>query len=158
MISGNTAINIQVVPPVQADKSAWMDLWAQYNASYGRQGDKALSTDVIEKTWERILDPASSVKGLVAAINGTLVGLTHVVFHDNLIQLHQTCYMQDLYTSPDARGCGVARELINGVAEMCCQRGVSDIYWHTHVENTVARRLYDQVGEDTNFVVYRLRF
>jgi len=65
--------------------------------------------------------------------------------------------MQDLFTSPDARGRGVARALIDGVVAMCRSRDVGDIYWHTQAENAVARRLYDRIGKNTDFVVYRMR-
>ncbi len=30
------------------------------------------------------------------------------------------------------------------------------VYWQTKVSNTVARRLYDQVTDDHDFMVYRL--
>lgn len=156
-MSKATPKTVDVAPPVSTDKNAWIDLWAQYNAFYGRSGDTALPQEVVEETWRRILDPRSSVDGLVAVVGGKLVGLAHVAFHDNLIQRQQTCYMQDLYTVPDARGLGVARALIDGVAQLCRSRQVSDVYWHTQAENTVARRLYDKVGRDTNFVVYRMK-
>ncbi|MEL6508288.1 MAG: GNAT family N-acetyltransferase [Pseudomonadota bacterium] len=32
---------IAVRPPVTSDKPSWSDLWAQYNAFYGRIGDTA---------------------------------------------------------------------------------------------------------------------
>ncbi len=155
-MSKATPRTVDVARPVFADKDAWMELWAQYNAFYGRKGDTALPQDVVEATWRHILDPESSVDGLVALVGGKLVGLAHVAFHDNLIQLQQTCYMQDLFTAPDARGLGVARALIDGVTQLCRSRQVGDVYWHTQAENTVARRLYDQLGRDTNFVVYRM--
>lgn len=155
-MSKATPKTVDVARPVFADKDSWMGLWAQYNAFYGRKGDTALPQELVDATWRRILDPESSVDGLVASVSGKLVGLAHVAFHDNLIQLKQTCYMQDLFTVPDARGLGVARALIDGVAQLCRSRRVSDVYWHTQAENTVARSLYDQVGRDTNFVVYRM--
>ncbi|MEM8542255.1 MAG: GNAT family N-acetyltransferase, partial [Pseudomonadota bacterium] len=37
-----------------------MDLWAQYNAFYGRKGETALPQVVVDTTWRRILDPESS--------------------------------------------------------------------------------------------------
>lgn len=149
---------VQVKLPSPLDKSAWMDLWAKYNAFYGREGDTALPPEVVDTTWARILDPATPIAGLVAAVEGEMVGLVHVVFHFNMIQERQTCYMQDLFTSPHARGCGVAQTLIEGIAEMCRSRDVADIYWHTQAENITARRLYDQIGDDTKFVVYRKKF
>lgn len=154
----NTSINtVQVVPLVAAHKPAWLDLWSQYNSFYGRRGETALSPEVIDTTWKRLLDPAIPIAGLVAVREGELVGLSHAVFHYNLIQLSQTCYMQDLFTSPNARGGGVARALISGLATLCQARDVTDIYWHTQTENAAARRLYDRIGRDTNFIVYRMK-
>ncbi|GAA6181829.1 GNAT family N-acetyltransferase [Shimia sp. NS0008-38b] len=153
----DASIDVHVRLPTLSDKSAWTELWAQYNAFYGREGDTALSSDVIENTWKRILDPRSSVAGLVAMTDGRMLGFAHVVFHDNLIQLQQTCYMQDLFTSPTARGRGVARALIDGISVMCRSQDVGDIYWHTQADNVTARRLYDQLGRDTEFVVYRMK-
>lgn len=155
-MSENAFNSVQVLAPVATDKPAWTTLWAQYNAFYGRDGDTALPQQVVDTTWHRLLDPNSQVAGLVAVTEDGVVGLAHVVFHENLIQLGQTCYLQDLFTSPNARGRGVARALINGVAGMCRSRSVGDVYWHTQAENTAARRLYDQIGRDTDFVVYRL--
>lgn len=156
MMSNRFSNAIQIVPPALSHKQEWMKLWAQYNAFYGREGDTALPLEVVDATWQRLLDPASSVTGLLALVDGRLVGLAHVVFHSNLIQLQQTCYMQDLFTSPQARGRGVARALFDGIGALCRSQDVGDIYWHTQAENAVARRLYDQLGRDTNFVVYRL--
>lgn len=156
MISDTSSRAVHVIPPAPLHKSEWMQLWAQYNAFYGREGETALPSDVVDTTWMRLLDSENAVAGLLAVVEGKIVGLAHVVFHDNLIQLQQTCYMQDLFTTPAARGHGVARALIDGIAAMCRSRNVSDIYWHTQAENAVARRLYDQIGRDTNFVVYRM--
>jgi len=73
---------VQVIPPVLSDKPAWMTLWAQYNAFYGRDGDTALSREVVDTTWRRLLDPANPVGGLVAVSEGTLVGLGRVEIQD----------------------------------------------------------------------------
>ncbi len=47
--------------------------------------------------------------GLVAEADGRLVGLTHYVFHPNLWRDEGVCYLQDLFTAPEARGRGIAR-------------------------------------------------
>jgi GNAT superfamily N-acetyltransferase len=114
-----------------------------------------LPLPVIETTWSRLLDPSEPVHGLVADNGMQLVGLAHVVFHRNLLQVRDTCYLQDLFTIPEMRGRGVAQSLIQAVSELCVAREVTDIYWHTHDSNAAARRLYDRIALDTGFVVYR---
>ncbi len=86
---------------------------------------------------------------------GTLVGLMHYVFHRNFIQVADTCYVQDVFTLPECRGQGLARRMFSAVEQSCKARGVEDLYWHTHSNNTAARALYNQIGTDTEFGVYR---
>lgn len=155
-MSDSLSGTFRVRPPVVSDKSMWSGLWSQYNAFYGRIGETALSTEVVDTTWNRLLDPDNPVCGLVAEGDEIMLGIVHVVFHENLIQIRQTCYMQDLFTTPQARGLGVARALIDGVADMCKTRNVLDVYWHTQSGNADARRLYDRLARDTDFVVYRM--
>lgn len=138
------------------DRSAWEALWLEYNAFYGRAGESALSSDIVETAWRRMLDANEPVHGLVAERDGSLVGLVHYIFHRNMIRIAPTCYIQDLFTDPEARGLGVARLLIAKVADACRAEGSGDIYWHTHSSNTAARRLYDQIASDTEFTVYRM--
>ena len=149
-------MTVSVRSPIPSDRSAWENLWSQYNAFYGREGDKALSQTIIETTWTRLLDNGEPVFGLLAERNEEVIGLAHIVFHRNLIQVADTCYMQDLFTDPSARGGGVAQALIGAVGDFCREKGVSDIYWHTHNDNRVARSLYDRMAQNTDFLVYRV--
>lgn len=139
------------------DRPEWERLWAAYNAFYGREGEAALSSEVVDKTWARLLDRAQPVHGLIAQVDNNSVGLAHIVFHLNLIQTRQTCYMQDLFTAPSVRGMGIATSLIEGVVGFCRTQGIKDVYWHTHETNFAARRLYGQIAQDTGFVVYRIK-
>ncbi|MEO0819742.1 MAG: GNAT family N-acetyltransferase [Pseudomonadota bacterium] len=140
------------------DRADWADLWAQYNAFYGRVGETALSAAVVESTWARLHDPAEPVHGLVAAAGGRLLGIAHYVFHRNVIRIANTCYLQDLFTLETARGRGVGRALIEALGAECRRQGVRDIYWHTQTDNAAARALYDRLATDTGFLVYRQRF
>lgn len=107
-------VPISVRPLQNEDQMGWQDLWAQYNAFYGREGDTALDNEIVATTWKRLMSNQEPVYGLVADLGGALVGLTHFVFHRNLIRIADTCYMQDLFTVEAARGHGVGRKLIDG--------------------------------------------
>ena len=133
-----------------ADRTAWDRLWAGYLEFYETDLDPA----VTETTWNRLLDPAEPVHGLVAVRDGTVVGITHHVFHRSTWSADRYCYLEDLFTDPDARGAGVGRALIEATADAATASGATKLYWQTHQGNDTARRLYDDVAVHAGFLVY----
>ena len=144
-----------IVRPVeQADLLAWKPLWDGYNAFYGRTGKTALPDDVTRTTWQRFFDPGEPMFALVAESDGGLVGLVHYLFLRSTSRIAPTCYLQDLFTLPAARGKGVGRALIEAVYSRARDQGLQRVYWQTHESNATGRRLYDRVAENEGFIVY----
>ena len=141
--------------PVPADYPQWKPLFEGYNAFYGREGPTALDPKIMDTTWKRIHDPAEPVHALVAEEGGKLVGIVHFLYHRSTLAIAPICYLQDLFTAPEARGRGVARALIEAVYERARGAGAFRVYWQTQASNATARRLYDQVAEHVGFIVYR---
>lgn len=141
--------------PSADDYSQWLTLWDGYNAFYGRDGPTALPREVTQTTWQRFFDRDEPVHALVAELDGRLVGLAHFLFHRSTISIAPTCYLQDLFTSEQARGRGVATELIEAVGEEARAHGSARVYWQTHETNDRARALYDRIAERSGFIVYR---
>jgi GNAT superfamily N-acetyltransferase len=137
------------------DYDQWHDLWEGYNAFYGRSGATALPGEITAATWERFFDPEEPMHALVAERARRLVGLVHYLYHRSTILLAPTCYLQDLYTVPEARAQGIGRALIEAVYAAARDAGSSRVYWQTHETNTLAMKLYDQVAERSGFLVYR---
>ena len=137
------------------DFSAWKPLWDGYNAFYGRSGETALAEDITRQTWSRFLASDEPMHALVAERDGQLLGLAHYLFHRSTISAANSCYLQDLFTAPAARGMGVGRALIEAVYVQARQAGASRVYWQTHETNTTAMQLYDQLAEKSGFIVYR---
>jgi ribosomal protein S18 acetylase RimI-like enzyme len=54
--------------------------------------------------------------------------------------------MEDLFVIPEARGTGVAQQLIVACQEHCRARGASRLSWQTAPSNQRAQRLYDRIG------------
>lgn len=156
----------------RSDFAAWLPLWEGYNAFYGRAGATALPRSITDTTWERFFDAAEPVHALVAAADtgaaadpdtdtdadpedgGALLGLVHFLYHRSTTSLGPVCYLQDLFTTPAARGTGVGRALIAAVGERAAADGASRVYWQTHETNTAARLLYDKVATHAGFLVY----
>lgn len=140
---------------VRADHDQWLPLWDGYNAFYGRSGATALPDAITATVWERFFDSAEPVHCIVAQDEGRLVGLAHFIFHRSTTMVGPICYLQDLFTSADARGRGVGRALIHAVYDRAGAAGATRVYWQTHETNLTARTLYDQVAERSGFIVYR---
>lgn len=146
--------SILVRPVTRDDFDAWMILWDGYNAFYGREGETALDPKITAVTWQRFFDPNDPVFGLVAELDGKVVGLAHYLFHRSTTRIELTCYLQDLFTDPALRGRGIGRALIQGVYECAAREGVKKVYWQTHETNATARRLYDKMAKCGGFIVY----
>ena len=138
-----------------SDYEPWLTLWNGYNAFYGRSGPTALAAEVTHTTWQRFFDAREPVYALVAELDGSLIGLTHYLFHRSTTLIAPICYLQDLYTAPERRRTGVGRALIEAVYECARDAGSPRVYWQTHETNLVAQRLYEQVAERSGFIVYR---
>jgi GNAT superfamily N-acetyltransferase len=142
----------------KADFDAWLPLWEGYNTFYGRTGATALPMEITQTTWQRFFDIYEPVHALVAERDGELLGLAHYLYHRSTIQLAPSCYLQDLFTAPSARGMGVGRALIEAVYRIAVDAGCPRVYWQTHETNSTAMRLYDTLAEKSGFVVYRHLF
>jgi GNAT superfamily N-acetyltransferase len=146
---------IQTRPIQLSDRAAWQPLWDGYNAFYGRAGKTALPAAVTDATWARFFDPTEPVHALVAADDdGQLLGLTHYLYHRSTTRIELTCYLQDLFTAPEARGRGVGRALIEAVYAAAREAGIQRVYWQTHTTNATGRALYDKVARHLGFIVY----
>lgn len=137
------------------DFQRWKLLWDGYNAFYGREGPTALPLEITQSTWRRFQDPTEPVHALVAEQGDGLLGLVHYLYHRSTIAQGFNCYLQDLFTSPAARGQGVGRALIEAVYDAARAAGSKRVYWHTQNHNATARALYDRVGDNPGFMVYQ---
>jgi GNAT superfamily N-acetyltransferase len=148
-----------VIRPVErGDYERWLPLWEGYNAFYGRSGPTALAPEITAMTWARFFDTYEPVHALVAELDGSLLGLTHYLYHRSTTSIAPNCYLQDLFTAEEARGKGIGRALIEAVYERARAAGAPRVYWLTHHTNETARRLYDMVAENSGFIVYRKMF
>lgn len=126
-------------------------MWCAYLAYY----ETTRPPEIYNLYFDRLLgDDPQDYNGLLAEVDGKPVGLTHYLFHRHGWSVENTCYLQDLFVDPGARGQGVGAALIQGVYAAADAAGVASVYWTTQEFNTTARRLYDQIGVQTPFIKY----
>ncbi|WP_230532766.1 GNAT family N-acetyltransferase [Microvirga roseola] len=145
---------IKIRPFQPEDRDAWEPLWQGYLTFY----KSSLPAEVTQATWGRLLDPAEPMHGLAAVLDGRVVGIVHYIYHRSTWTTGDYCYLQDLFTSAQARHRGVGRALIEAVYERAQAHGASRVYWLTHETNTAAQALYDKVASRSGFIQYRRVF
>ena len=79
------------------DHDQWRQLWTGYLQFY----QTSVPDEVYASTFARLLgsDPRD-FSALVADQDGTLLGLTHYLFHRHCWKIEDVCYLQDLYVAP----------------------------------------------------------
>jgi GNAT superfamily N-acetyltransferase len=140
---------IEISPLRPEDRARWEVLARGYKAFY----ETEVSDEEYERTWQRLL-AAEDVFGSAARLeDGRIAGIVHFLFHANPWSCG-SCYLQDLFVDEAARGRGVARALIEHVAQVARDRGAARLYWHTKQDNERARALYDKVATFRGFISY----
>jgi len=139
-------------PLIAADYDQWCDLWGQYLDFYR----SSVPQTVYDTTFQRLIDVNNSAQNaLVADHAGVLVGLVHFIYHPHNWRIENVCYLQDLFTSPQTRGQGIGRALIQSVYDVADKNGTPSVYWLTQDFNANARLLYDRIATQTPFIKYQ---
>jgi GNAT superfamily N-acetyltransferase len=137
-------------PVIAADRPGWDSLWAGYLEFYKTE----LSQEQTELTWQRILDDDHGIHGVVAEVDGRIVGLAHFSFTHSTWSQEPDLYLEDLFVDHSVRGQGIGKALILTLGEYAVATGSKVVWWQTQASNATARRLYDSVGELSEFVKY----
>jgi GNAT superfamily N-acetyltransferase len=134
-------------------RADWHMLWTGYLEFY----ETSVAPEVYDTTFARLIDPSHTAQNAFIAYDGDqALGLVHFIYHPHNWRIEDVCYLQDLFTVPQARGRGVARALIDAVAQDAKGRGAAAPYWLTQEFNHGARALYDKIATLTPFVKYQM--
>ena len=145
-------MTLEIRPLHPSDEHVWRELWTGYLEFY----ESEVSEKVYQSTFQRLLsEEAYDPSAFVAWDGARAVGLVHFMFHRHCWRVENVCYLQDLFASPDARGLGVGRALIEAVYAHADEAGCPVVYWNTAEDNATARRLYDRIANKTQFIKYQ---
>ncbi|AQH05717.1 hypothetical protein A9R05_42630 (plasmid) [Burkholderia sp. KK1] len=129
--------NVDVIAPQVEHEAGWRSLWDQYCGG-------AIKPMVSDATWRRLLDPSSTIGGLVAVAGQDVVGFVNYVVHEGTWEVAPVCYVEDLFVSKMYRGRGsrVARALATPLLQRVQSGEWSRLWGITAAENFVAQKLY----------------
>jgi ribosomal protein S18 acetylase RimI-like enzyme len=145
---------ITIRPVMASDYGSWSDLYAGYAAFY--QVDQTATMH--NQVWTWLNDPTHEVSGFVAIdADGAIRGIIHYRPFSRPLTATTGGYIDDLFVSPEARGKGIAKQLINAVAQYGKENGWSVIRWITAEDNMAARKTYDAVASQTKWLTYDIK-
>lgn len=136
-----------------SDEDAWKALYSGYREFYGLERYDR----VVERVWGWILRGEHSLRGLVATSDDDVpIALADIRTFARPSSGTTGLYLDDLFTSPAARGRGAGSALLARIADLAGDEGLSVVRWITDRENAPARRLYDRHATATRWVTYDL--
>ena len=138
----------------QKDFMQWNTLWKLYQEFYQVSLKEELST----LTFERLLNKSEPMECFVFEDGEKIVGFVLFIFHRSTWSERDSCYLQDLFVSPNCRSKGIGKQLIEAVYAEAKKKDCAKVYWLTHESNSTARILYDHVAENVGFIQYRKIF
>lgn len=148
-----TDINhIRIRAACAEDESIWREMWENYNVFYGAK----VPQDITTSTWNRIIDPKSSIKALIVLDDSGVIGFANYVLHSYTWSSGLACLMDDLFVVPEARGKGAGKLLIQKIIDMAKENEWTRVYWVTREGNDTARALYDKFCKVDGFVRYTI--
>lgn len=108
--------------------------------------------------FRRFLAPSDDGELLAARDEGgQILGYACLYWHFSSLAAVETVLMNDLFVTPEARGRGVGRALIEASREVARARGAGWLEWATAPDNHTAQRLYDSLPtEKSTWLEYEL--
>jgi ribosomal protein S18 acetylase RimI-like enzyme len=149
--TGNAVPKVRNLEP--RDRAAWQELYAGYGEFY----KTPLSDEKADRVWKWLMDPNYEAFGLVAVDErDSPIAIAHFRQFARLLADGIGIYLDDLFTSPDARGTGAGTALIGRVEDIARERGAGIVRWITANDNFVGQKLYDRLASRTMWVTYDL--
>lgn len=140
-------------PATLDDRALWQPLFEAYAAFY----NTPLTPQTLDTVWGWIHDPENPFWcDLALSGDGQPLGLVQYQLMHRSLGGSMVCYLSDLFTTPEARGQGIGRALIDHVLAFAKQRGLPNVRWLTAEDNTTARQLYDTYRPRTPFILYAI--
>ncbi len=134
----------------QTDRDQWQVLYCGYADFY----QVPMPAEKLDLVWSWLIDPDHEVGGLVAELQGQLVGLAHHRAFARPLAGGTGLFLDDLFTAEGARGQGVAQAMLAELSHLAAQRGMTLVRWITAEDNAAARRVYDKHALATSWVTY----
>lgn len=125
-------------------------------AIYEKAEDEAKATP--EHVRRTLFCEHPAVFGLICEVDGKAVGFAVYFFNYSTWQGQHGLYLEDLYITPDARGHGAGKALLQHLAQIAIAKDCGRFEWSCLDWNTPSLKFYDSLGAlpQTEWIRYRM--
>lgn len=95
-------------------------------------------------TLQKIIDNDFFGQVWLIESEGKKIGYTVLTFGFSLEFHGRDAFVDELYISPDYRGCGIGKQTLDFLAEACRAHGISALHLEVDRSNTIAQEVYRQ--------------
>lgn len=133
-----------------SDKAQWARLFVAYGVFY----ETAFTQEIVDAVFEKLVSDGTEIEGVVAVTDEAITGFALYRRLYDTFTAGPAWHLDDLFVSPDARGQGIATDLIEAVTIIARENGGGTVRWITAHDNTTAQSVYDKVAERKTWVTY----
>jgi GNAT superfamily N-acetyltransferase len=144
-------MTVSIVPLDRDNEPALLGLWRAYQEFYRTSGIDAAKN---QAHVQRIRDAPALGRIHLAVDGATAIGFSTVYFTFTSTRVCEVAVLNDLFVTPERRGAGVGRALIEHAFALARSEGIRFVRWLTEASNTSAQQLYRHYGEPTSWKLY----
>lgn len=139
------------IRPVHTEE---FDIWHSLFSGYAEFYKVTLPDGAASRAWEWIHDADEPFWCDVVERDNEIIGFTQYQLMHRSLSGERVVYLSDLFVTPEVRGSGAGRALIDHVFTFAKSKGISNVRWLTQDFNYRARELYDSYGSKSDFILY----
>jgi GNAT superfamily N-acetyltransferase len=113
-------------------------------AEFEREADKVIATEPL--LFEALFGPHPAAEAVIAELDGAAVGMALFFHNFSTWTGWRGLYLEDLYVTPEARGAGVGKALLQHLAVLAVERGCTRFEWSVLDWNEKAIAFYRSMG------------
>ncbi|QLF69523.1 GNAT family N-acetyltransferase [Peteryoungia desertarenae] len=144
------------IRPAAPDDAAVILRFIMELAVYEKAGHEVEATE--DSIRQSIFGEGSVTEAAILEADGVAAGFAVWFYNYSTWQARNGLYLEDLYVSPDYRGSGAGKLLLQHLARIAVDKGCGRFEWSVLDWNEPAIRVYDAVGAEpqTEWIRYRL--
>lgn len=125
-------------------------------AAYEKAGDKVAAT--VDSVAASLFGEGTPARALICEVDGVAAGFAVYFFNYSTWQARKGLYLEDLYVSPDVRGCGAGKRMLQYLAAIAVENGCGRFEWSVLDWNQPAIDFYLSIGAkpQDEWVRYRM--
>jgi len=132
------------------------ELCTLLHSLFSQEAEFSPNTELQTRALQQVIDNPHIGIIFVARQNHSVVGMVSVLFTLSTALGAEVGLLEDLVVTPNARGLGIGKALLEHVLAFADTRKLARISLLTDADNAAAQRLYQQAGfQRSNMACYR---